>query len=159
MVRMLLSHVASPEFAVSVGVSVCPIAAMRILSAVSIVGIEMVINVAAKMLSHVKPATRADEHAAAEPFWTVIAIRSTSVRRIIKVPIRAHRRSSDGHADLTGPRLRHREQNPGNRRKEHELKSLHSPSFLLASLHPQAASHCRKAVSVSRLVRSGLHPS
>src|ERR1700683_205617 len=69
---------------------------------VSVVGMEMVIDVAVKTLWTVKPGTDADEDTAAEPLRAVIAVGSAVVGWNVVIAIRTDRRRSDfdGHLSL-----------------------------------------------------------
>ena len=67
------------------------LAAFGMRAVVSVVGMEMIIDVAAKALRAVKPGADADEDATGEPLRAVIAVGSASVRIIRVIAIAADR--------------------------------------------------------------------
>jgi hypothetical protein len=62
---------------------------------ITVVRIIAIINVAVEAMRAVEPRASADEHPANEPIGPIVAIRSAGVRRIVKVPIRTHRRHAN----------------------------------------------------------------
>jgi hypothetical protein len=66
---------------------------------VSVTGIKTAIYVAMKSGATVIPTARANEYAAVEPLWPVVAIRRTVVRAVAVVSIRAHRGATDANTD------------------------------------------------------------
>ena len=62
-------------------------------------GIEMVVYVAVEVVTAMKPRTGANEHATRKPFRAVIAVRSTIIRRVVIVTVRAVRSRSNVNAD------------------------------------------------------------
>lgn len=77
------------------------IATMRHGASIAVVRMEVVVYIAMKVLWSVKPWADADEYATIEPLRTVVAGRSTSVRRDIVVAVRAIGGNSDLDADLS----------------------------------------------------------
>jgi hypothetical protein len=68
---------------------------------VTVTRIVAVINVAVEAMMAMEPGPGSDEHPANEPIRSIVAIRSTGIRSIVKVPIRAHRRHSNVDGDLS----------------------------------------------------------
>jgi hypothetical protein len=63
-------------------------------------GIEAVVHMAIEAGMAVKPGTGPDEHAAKKPIRPVVAIGSTVVGSVVKVPVGAHRRYSNADCNL-----------------------------------------------------------
>lgn len=80
------------------------LAAARQMALVPVMRIEVVVHMAVEVPRPVEPWSRADKHAAIEPFRPVIAVWSAVVGRVIEVPVRAHRGRPDvdADADLSG---------------------------------------------------------
>jgi hypothetical protein len=96
-----VSYVAHP-IAPLVGVEVIERlrTALRQRSHVAMMRIIAIIHMAIPTMSPMEPRARSDEHPASEPIRPIVAIRSTVIRRIIKVPIGAHRRRSNTDGNL-----------------------------------------------------------
>jgi hypothetical protein len=62
--------------------------------------IEAIVHVAVKAVRPMKPRTRTEEQPANEPIRTIVAIRGTIIRRIVEVPVRAHRRRANADDNL-----------------------------------------------------------
>jgi hypothetical protein len=60
-----------------------------------------VIHLTAEVIAAMEPRTGADEDATVKPFRTVVAGRSTAIRRGVIVPIRTFGGDSDVNADLS----------------------------------------------------------
>ena len=69
---------------------------LRHRSYITVVRIIAIINVAVEAMGTMEPWASADEYPAKEPIGTIVAIGSTGVRRIVKVPVRTHR----SHANI-----------------------------------------------------------
>jgi hypothetical protein len=67
---------------------------------VTVTRIVAVINVPIKAVMAMEPGASSDEHPASEPIRSIVAIGSTGIRSIVKVPIRAHRRHPNVDGDL-----------------------------------------------------------
>jgi len=78
------------------------LAAFGMRAVVSVVGMEMIIDVAAKALRAVEPGADADEDAAAEPLRAVIAVGSAVVGWNVVIAVGTDRRGSnlDGYLSL-----------------------------------------------------------
>jgi hypothetical protein len=72
-------------------------------SAVSVMGVKAVVNVAIKAARAVKPGTCSKEDSANKPIGTVVAIRGAVVRLVVEVPIGAHGSRSNFDTDLRRP--------------------------------------------------------
>jgi hypothetical protein len=70
--------------------------------------IEVMVDMTIEVFRAVEPGSRTDEHAACEPFRAVIAVRSTGIRRLFIVSIRANGRCADLHGYLCGSAVRRR---------------------------------------------------
>jgi hypothetical protein len=68
---------------------------------VAVIGMEVVVHVAAEVVRTVKPRANADEDAAIKPFWTVVACRGASVRSNVVVAVGAYRLYSYADSDLS----------------------------------------------------------
>jgi hypothetical protein len=75
-------------------------AAVGVIAVVSVVAIEAIINVSPEVPVTVEPWTRANEDAAGEPFGSVVAIRGTFIRRVIKITIGTDWWRPDLHRNL-----------------------------------------------------------
>jgi hypothetical protein len=86
-----VAYVASP-----ISRLVCPkvIEALRPMlrqrSGVTVVRIKAVVNMAVKAARAVKPGASSKEHPANKPVGPIVAIRSTVIRLIVEIPVRAH---------------------------------------------------------------------
>jgi ATP/maltotriose-dependent transcriptional regulator MalT len=90
------------------------IAMIRHWAAISVMSIEMVVHVAAKMSRTVKPRARTNEEATVKPLRAVVAVRSAGIRSVVVVAIRARGlviESIVGHIVCVGSR---REEYSGN---------------------------------------------
>ena len=77
-------------------------AARREWSAISEVGIVIMVDVPVEADRAAEPGTGANEDAACEPLWAVITEGCTLIRRVIEIAIRADRRYADIYRDLRG---------------------------------------------------------
>jgi hypothetical protein len=68
-----------------------PFAAVRHVTFVAVMNIEVVIYVAVEVVRAMKPRACTDEDAVYKPFRAVVAVGSTSIRRVIIVAVRARR--------------------------------------------------------------------
>jgi hypothetical protein len=103
------------------------LSALRHRSYITVVRVIAVINVAVETMRTVEPRASADEHTAKEPIGPIVAIRSTSVRRIVKVPIRTHRRHANIDRDLSwGHGHAARQCNSESRKNGKQLPSGHN---------------------------------
>jgi hypothetical protein len=75
-------------------------AATRERSVVTLMRIKAIINVAVKVMRAMEPGTRANEQSTGKPIWSIVPVRGTVIRRIVKVPVRANRRRSDADRNL-----------------------------------------------------------
>ena len=82
------------------------VAASREWSVIAVVRIVAVIHVAVEAVGPMEPGSSADEDTAVEPVRPVIAIRSTVIRRVVEITVRAGRRNADTDRDLRGGRFR-----------------------------------------------------
>jgi hypothetical protein len=107
------------------------IAAVRQRASVTVVNIEMVIYMAAKVGRAVKPRASTDEDTTAEPFRAVVAVGSTGVRSVVVVAVRACGFGSDVDAN---PSLyfgsERREANYSNSSSKSPIESAHESSSL-----------------------------
>ena len=83
-----------------------PVPALGKWSVVAMMGIEVVIHVAMKIMGAVKPRAGSEEHASAEPFGAVVPVGRAMVRREVIVAIWAQRFWSDLNCNLSGYRTR-----------------------------------------------------
>ena len=81
--------------------------ALRQRPAVPFAIVEPVIHVPVKMFSPVIPGSCPDEHAAREPFWPVITVRSAIVWRRLVVSVRTNRGRSDADRYMRVAASRH----------------------------------------------------
>jgi hypothetical protein len=97
-----LSYVALPiPRLVRMEVAERRLSSLRHRSNITVARIIAVINVAVEAMRTMEPWASAEEYPANKPIWTIVAIRSTGIRRIVKVPIRTHRRRSNINGDLS----------------------------------------------------------
>jgi len=68
-------------------------------SSVTVMRIKAVVDVAEKTVRAVKPGAGSKKHATHKPIGPIVAVRSTVIRGIVEVPVRANRRRSDVYAD------------------------------------------------------------
>src|ERR1700722_13662770 len=96
---------------------------------------EVVVHVALEMVRAMEPRAGADEDTARKPFWSVVSVGGTAIRRGIVITVRAVRGRSDVYADL-GAKLGsgHRKYEPSNSREREMLRSVHVVSSVLGSL-------------------------
>jgi hypothetical protein len=84
-------------------------------TSVTMVRMEAIVHVAVEIARPVKPRTDTDEDPSGEPFWAVVAIWSTVIRRDVVVAVRTDRCHSDVDGYLS---IRswghHREASPSN---------------------------------------------
>jgi hypothetical protein len=110
--------------------------------------IEAVVHVAVKAVRPMKPRTRTEEQPANEPIRTIVAIRGTIIRRIVEVPVRAHRRRSNADYNLGWcyrNRAEQRNRHSGNSEK---LKVAHRLSLLLGFRTQVRAASCVRLNSI-----------
>ena len=81
--------------------------ALRQRSNVTVMRIKAVIDMAEKTMGAVKPRASSNKHPADKPIRPIVAVRSTVIRGIVEVPVRAHGSRSDIYADRNLG-LRHR---------------------------------------------------
>jgi hypothetical protein len=72
-------------------------------SVVSVMRVKAIVNVAIKAATAVKPGACSKEYPPNKPIGPIVAIGRTIVRRIVKVPIRAHWSHSDIDTNLRVP--------------------------------------------------------
>ena len=89
-----------PRF-VAVEVVELRLAASRQRSIVAVMRIKPVVHVPIEPARPVEPGTGAKKHPAIKPIRTVVAISGAVIRRIVEVPIRAHRSYANADADLS----------------------------------------------------------
>lgn len=78
-----------------------PVTAGGMRAVVSVVGMEMIIDVAVETLGAMKPGAGADEDATSKPLRAIIAVGSAIVGRNVIVAVGAHRRNSDIYGNLS----------------------------------------------------------
>ena len=76
-------------------------AACRQRTSVAMARIIPVVDVAIKSVRAVEPRAGSNKYAANEPVWSIVAVGSTVVRGVIKIPIRAYGRHSDIDGNLS----------------------------------------------------------
>ncbi len=74
---------------------------------VTVMRIKAVVDMAEKTVTAVKPGASSEKHPANKPVRPIVAVRSTVIRFIVEVPVRAHGSRSDIYADRNLG-LRHR---------------------------------------------------
>jgi hypothetical protein len=77
------------------------LSALRHRPVVTVMRIVAIINVAVEAVMAMEPGTGSDKNSANEPIRAVIAIGSTVIRGIVKVPVRTHRRDSNVNGNLS----------------------------------------------------------
>jgi hypothetical protein len=103
-----IAHVASPiPRLVSLEVVEALRPAFRQRSSVTVMRIEAVVDMAEKAVRAVKPGASSKKHPANKPIGPIIAVRSTVIRGIVEVPVRAYGSRSDVYSDRNLG-LRHR---------------------------------------------------
>jgi len=137
-----VAYIASPiSRLISVEVVEALRPALRERSNVTVMRIKAIVDMTVKAPRAVKPRARSKKYPANKPIRPVVAVRSTIVRGIVEVSVRAHRSRSDVYADRNlslRDRCRVQEtayENGENKRTdfEHDL-SLHPPGvFTLGS--------------------------
>ena len=75
-------------------------AATRERSAVTVLRIKAIIDMAVKGMRAMEPRTRANEQSTRKPVWSIVPVRGTVIRRIVKVPVSTNRRRSDADRNL-----------------------------------------------------------
>src|SRR5579871_5921765 len=75
--------------------------ALRHWSVVTVVRIVAVIDVAVEAVRAVEPRASSDEYSASKPIRSIVAVRSTVIRGVVKVTVRAHGRGSDVNGNLS----------------------------------------------------------
>jgi len=86
---------------VRVEVVECPLPAFRHRSYITMTRIVAVIDVAIEAMMTMEPRPSPNENAANEPIRPIIAVRSTVIRRIVEIPVWAHRRDSNADGNLS----------------------------------------------------------
>src|SRR5271170_6432000 len=85
---MAFAHLVTVEvFGVTVPACARLLAGLRILTFISVIGMEVVVDMATKVGWTMEPGTGSNEDTAAEPLWTVVAIRGAGVGRSVVVPV------------------------------------------------------------------------
>jgi hypothetical protein len=99
--RLLLADVVSPESldCAMVMFPVRPFSAMGQCAAISIARVVAPVYMATKVVAAVIPGTGSQEDSIRKPFRTIVAVGSTVVWRVIKIPIRTFRLRSDLNAE------------------------------------------------------------
>jgi hypothetical protein len=103
-----VAYVASPIprlITLEVVEAFCP--ALRQRSRITVMRIKAVVDMAEKAGTPVKPGTSSKKHPANKPVGSIVAVRSTVIRGIVEVPVRAHGSHSNVYADTNLGR-RHR---------------------------------------------------
>jgi hypothetical protein len=108
------------------------LSALRHRSRITVARIIAVINVAVEAVRTMEPWASAEEYPANKPIWTIVAIRSAGIRRIVKVPIRTHRRRSNINGDLSRGHGHAAQQHYSGSNESKQLPSKHK--FLLNPL-------------------------
>jgi hypothetical protein len=85
---------------VAVKVVELPLAASGHRTVVSVMWVEAVVNVAVEAAMAVEPWTSSKKYPAGKPIRPIVAIGRTVIRRIVKIPIRAHWSDSDTDRNL-----------------------------------------------------------
>ena len=89
-------------FPAAVPAPVGTVAALREWAAVSVMRIEVMVDVATKAHWAAEPRAGAIEHATGEPLRTVVAEGRALIGGVVEIAIGAHRRDSNADADLCG---------------------------------------------------------
>src|ERR1700758_236448 len=87
-----------------------PISTLRKWTVVAMVRIEAIVHVTVEAMWAMKPGTRSDKDAAAEPFRPVVSVRSAVVWGIVEVTVWASRGHSDIDSDASRCWARHTQQ-------------------------------------------------
>lgn len=77
-----------------------PLAAMRVFAVVAVIRMVVVVDIAVEVFRTVKPWAGADKDAVGKPLWTVVTVRSATVRRSFEITVRTRGRYADADADL-----------------------------------------------------------
>jgi hypothetical protein len=94
----------------------------------------MVIYVALEVFGAVIPRASANEHTIRKPFRAVVAVGSTTIRRVVIVTIRAFRWDSNVDADLSlCSGSCHREADSSHSKDRKKFESVHESS---STIHP-----------------------
>ncbi len=72
---------------------------LRQWSVVAVMGIEAIVDMAVKAMRAMEPRTGSNKHPANKPIGPVITVRSTVIRGIVEVTVRAHGSRPDVYAD------------------------------------------------------------
>jgi hypothetical protein len=106
-------------------------------SFVTVVRIVAVIDVTLEAVGAMEPWARPDEYSAHEEIGSIVAVGSTGIRSIVKVPVRANRFHSNADLNLTR-RLRHTGHQRNSESKESKrLPSEHNSSWSRRSILPE----------------------
>lgn len=144
MLAVLFMEALSPEMRIVLRMHSMPIAlaSPRERPMVTVVRIEVIVYVTAKMFRPMEPRSRSNKDTARKPFRSVVSVGRACIRRIIKIPIRTNRRCSDRHTELRRGCLRSgdKEQHSSNSRQDENLESLHTLSFPLNLLYIASSS-------------------
>jgi len=76
------------------------VAWMWIFAAVTVIGMVTIVDIAVEVFRAVKPWAGTDKDAVGKPLWTVVTVRSATVRRGFEITIRTSGRYPDADADL-----------------------------------------------------------
>jgi hypothetical protein len=102
-VAMAVAHFVAVEVlhVVDVILGTCGFATGRVGAVISVLGMEVVVDVAVEVVGTVEPGTCADEGAAGEPLGTVVAVGSAVVGGDVIVAVGAYRGGPDVDSDLS----------------------------------------------------------
>jgi hypothetical protein len=78
------------------------LSATRHRSTVTVMRIISIVDVTVEAVRAVKPGASSNKYPAGKPVGTVVAVGSAVIRRIVEVPVGAHRLDSDVDGDLSG---------------------------------------------------------
>jgi hypothetical protein len=93
---------------------------------VSVIWMEMVIHVATKVVSAMKPGAHANEHTTGKPFGAVVALGSAGIRRSVILSVRAVGSNSNVHSDLSVHfGSGHHNEEPGKTSQGEIFESIH----------------------------------
>src|SRR5579863_207334 len=96
----VVAHVASPiPRLISLEVVEALRPALRQRSNVTVMRIKAIVDMAVKAVTAVKPGTRSNKYPANKPVGPIVSVRSTVIRGVVEIPIRAHGSHSDVYAD------------------------------------------------------------
>jgi hypothetical protein len=73
--------------------------ALRHRSSITVMRIEPVVDVAVKAVRTMKPRTSSKKHSTNKPIGPIVSVRSTVIRGVVEVSVRAHGRHPDIYAD------------------------------------------------------------